>query len=335
VIERKPYRFAIRAYPAHHRRRHGGELIGTALAMHEGAWSARQSLSFVGNGLWLSLRTPRRWWGLAVLLPMVFAATGLADLVAHGGQQLPGWHEPVGRVAWVAKWLTVPSMPILILLLAEKVAERPVRWRAASGLWLVLGSGLVLSVVSRMAYISDAASSVASWRLWPTTLSSDGMDTLGAYESLGGFGPSWTTGQVIASELLAVVALALASGLALRRCAKDGAPRLAVGAVPVAVMAVLFVYRLAAPWSFRADFDFFVGDAVLGGTIGELLFFPAPFDPIGSLAIGSAAVSMGALIVMWGGVAPAPERVRIVAGRPAQTGVTSVAGSLPGSASES
>ncbi len=277
----------------------------------------------------------RRWWGLAVCFPVVLAATGLADLAANGGQELPAWHEPVDRVAWVAKWLTVPSMPILVLLLAEKVAERPARWRAATGLWLVLGIGLVLSVVSRMAYVSDAASSVASWRLWPTTLSSDGRNTLAAYESLGGFGPRWTTGQVVASELLAVVTLALASGLALRRCARDGAPRLAVGAVPVAVMAVLLIYRMAAPWSFRVDFDFFVGDAVLGGTMGELLFFPAPFDPIGSLAIGLAAVSMGALIVVWGGVAAAPERVRIVVGRPSQTAVASATGSLPGSASES
>ena len=121
MIARKPYRFAIRAYPAHHRRRNGEELIGTALAMHGGAWSARQSLSLVGNGLLASLRTPRRWWGLAVLFPMLFGALGAADLLAHLGERpfgtserglggLPEWHDRVNQLIWPAKWLTVPSL---------------------------------------------------------------------------------------------------------------------------------------------------------------------------------------------------------------------------------
>ncbi len=317
---REPYRFAIRAYPAHHRRRHGDELIDTALAMHGGAWSARQSLSFVGNGLRLSLRSPRRWWGLAVLFPVVFGALGAADLVAHlrldpadpslpGPSGLPDWHDQVDQVTWPFKWLTIPSLPILIFLLAEKVVERPHRWRVAGVVWTVVGVALVLIVAARMVEVSAALSNVASWRLWPGPLGEGAERSL---DELGGFGPRWTPAGIVVRELLAIVALAWGSALALRRCARDDVPVLGAGAVAVMVAGVLFVYKLLTPWSFRADFDFFVGDAVLGATLGELLFFPAPFDPIGSLAIGVAALSMGILIVAWGGVAPPAERITVV-----------------------
>lgn len=320
---RRPYRFVIRAYPPQHRRRHGDELIDTALAMTDGRWSARQALSFLGNGLMASLATPRRWWGLAVLFPVVFA-TGQLVLLLTG--DLPtrsiGEGDRLADLVWVAKWLTVPSIPILAVLLTEKVSERPARWRVATGVWLVIGVATVVVIGTRMGALSETISNAASWRLWPTARSES---TDRALDALGGFGPRWTLGWVVASELVAVGVVALASGLAVRRCARGAVPPLAAGAVPLAVAVVLLVYRVAAPWSFRADFDFFVGDAVLGATMGELLFFPAPFDPIGSLAIGIAALSMGGQIVAWGGVAAAPERVRVTV--PAAVG----GGPLPGS----
>lgn len=311
---RRPYRLSMRAYPPGYRRRHGDEMIETALAMHDGRWSARQAVSFLANGTRRSLVDPRRWWGLAVLFPLLLAAGQGADMAAHARPELPTWHGEVGGATWVAKWLTVPSLPVLLVLLAERIADHPRRWRVATALWVVLGAVVVVITTSAIGPVGEIVSDPTYHRLWPTTLTTQ---QAGFVDEVGGFGSNWTPTQIVARELTAMVLLAVASGLTLRHCARIGFARAAAGAVPLAVIVVLVVYRTVAPWAFRVDFDFFVGDAVLGSTLAELLFFIAPFDPIGSMAIGLAALTMGGLILAWGGARPGEGEARSVS-RPSE-----------------
>ncbi len=294
---KRPYRFSMRAYPPGYRRDHGEELIDTALAMTGGRWSARQSMGFLLHGTMKSLMTPRRWWGLAVVFPVAFACAQTAVLFAA----LPPEAAPV----WITKWLTIPSLPILFILMAERIAERPQRWRATTVIWAAAGISMVGVVARRAESASEAISSVAYYRLWPTRVTGPievHLDNIGAPWN------GWTPAEIVAREMVTVVILATITSLVLRRCATTE-PMLAGIAAPAAVMTVLIIYRISTPWAFILDYDFFVGDTLIGATIGELLFFPAPFDPVAGIGIGIAALSMGGLILSWGGaIEPAEQR---------------------------
>ena len=65
----------------------------------------------------------------------------------------------------------------------------------------------------------------------------------------------------------------------------------------ITVPVVAVAYVATHPWSLVVDYDFFVGDAVFGGTIGELLYFMAPFDPVGAVVLGASALTMAGLIL--------------------------------------
>lgn len=223
-----------------------------------------------------------------MLFPVLFAAGQTAVLVGA----LASEHS----VTWLAKWLTVPSIPVLLALLADRVSRRPERWRVVAAVWATLGVGVVLVVTAAIEWVTERIGNAAYWRLWPTTVGPGEQRML---DEIGGHGPGWTPTGITVRELSAVVLVALAAALALRWCARRGAAPVAAIVVPVAVFIALLAYSATTPWSFRMDFDFFVGDAVLGATFGELVFVVAPFDPIGSIAIGLAALSMGALLAVW------------------------------------
>lgn len=301
---KRPYWFSIRAYPPNYRREHGGELIDTADAMNNGRWSGRQAASFLVHGARQSVVDPRRWWGLSVLFPVFFALTQAGVLYSWSQVEQPQWHAAVYNAGFVFKWLTAPSLPVLLVLMAERIGERPERWRAATASWVLLGGGAVLAVTVMMGSISKTISDGSYHRMWPTTTEAQSWGHLEAqgWSGESWFGGSWVPTQIIVHELAAVVVIALATGLMLRRCAVGDA-RMAAAAVPITIMGVLVCYRISTPWAFVDSYDFFAGDAVVGATSGELLYFFAPLDPIAAMLIGLAATSMGGLVLAWGGAA--------------------------------
>lgn len=247
---------------------------------------------------------PPRWRGvLAVVAVLAAVSFGVAQ-----GFVLFGVTDPESWSTWVTKWLTVPSLPLLFILLAERVAERPARWGQATAVWAILGGAIVLITANRMEAVSERIGNAAYHRLWPTTLSDAGQTHL---NELGGFGAGWTPTGIVVRELIVVVVAAVVCGLAMRRCARLGGLAWAGAVVPLAALAVLVGYAIITPWAFIMDYDFLVGDSVLGGTLFELLFFPAPADPIGAMAIGAAALSMGGLLLVWGRCADHPSRHRV------------------------
>jgi hypothetical protein len=238
-----------------------------------------------------TLMPPRQRVALATVAVVAAVSFGVAQ-----GLTLFGVTDPENWSTWVTKWLTVPSLPVLFILMAERVAERPERWRQATAVWTILGGAIVLITATRAGAVSERISNAAYTRLWPTS-SSDSVRI--HLDELGGFGDSWTPTGIVARELIVVVVAAVVCGLTLRRCARPGIVAWAGAAIPVAAVTVLAGYAIVTPWAFILDYDFFVGDSVLGGTLFELLAFPAPADPIGAMAIGVAALSMGGLLLAW------------------------------------
>ena len=105
---------------------------------------------------------------------------------------------------------------------------------------------------------------------------------------------------VLTRESATIVLIALASGWALSKAARTK-PYMAAVWVPLAAMAVLCAYVFFTPWSFVVSFDWFIADAVLGSTFIELVFFMFPGCPVGALAVGTATLTVGALLALWGG----------------------------------
>lgn len=243
---------------------------------------------------------PPRWRGpLAVVAVLAAVSFGVAQgLTLFGVTDLENWSIRV------TKWLAVPSLPVLFILVTERVAERPARWRQATASWAILGAAIVSTTAALMEAVSERIGNAAYHRLWPTTSSDADQNHL---DELGGFGGGWTPTGIVVRELIVVAVAAVVCGLTLRRCARSGAVAWAGAAVPLAAMTVLVGYSIVTPWAFVMDYDFFVGDSVLGGTLFELLFFPTPADPIGAMALGAAALSMGGLLLAWGRSANRPQ----------------------------
>ncbi len=303
----RPYRWVMYAYPPTYRREHEPELVDTALEMNDGTWSARQALSFLFAGFLLSLRMPRRWWGIAVATPVAYGGTQVLYLWAREREDLLRYHDALEMAIWLTKLATVPALLLLIILLAERFAERPSRWRQATTTWAIIGVATVALGTIAGSRIGRLTSDVTYARIWPGGTSEVALRRYQELEGLSGSGTSWTVANVLSRELLAVVLIALVAGVALRLCS-TWSPKGTAVVVPAVVLASLFLYGIAAPWSFIADYDFFVGDAVLGSVRFELLFFFVPADPLGGVALGVAALSMGGLLLAWGGAVPAPIR---------------------------
>lgn len=297
---RRPYRWSMWAYPQAYRDEHGDELIETALEMRDGQWSALESVSFLRQGLARSLKTPRRFWRLAVVLPVIWPV-----LLTWFAQDVD---DVFHLAAWSLKLACLPCAPLLLWFLAERVAERNQRWKMASGVWVVVGIASIGTAALFHRQSERGADGAAYSRLWP------GMDVrsrVGGDASLvETYGDDWTVVSMLTREALAVAVLALVAGLVIRMCARSK-PAAAMVAVPISTVFVLWLYTLVAPWAMSIDFDFFVGDALLGATTLELLFFFAPFEPVGALGLAVANLTMGGLLGAWGGPLPATKKVRL------------------------
>jgi len=293
-MNRAPYRFSMLAYPPDYRAEYGGELVGTALDLNHGVWSARQSIGFLWEGTRMSARRPRRYWPLAVIAPLAYSLAQVNVLISRGDPDRP---ELVA-----GKSLAVLCLPILVYLIAERVAERPSRWRTAAIVWVTAGFSSVAVVSSLALKISQASSNAAYWRLWPTDESERARIHLSSVDA-GHFDDGWGVGQIVGRELVAVIVIALLSSLVLR-VAAGLSPSIAAAVVPTTIFLLLAVYVAITPWAFVMDYDFFVGDSILGATFGDLLLLPVPMDPVSGVALGVAATSMGGLLLAWGGPIP-------------------------------
>lgn len=288
---RAPYRWVIRSYPAPYRRRYGAELIDTALAMHGGRWSAREAAALLAHGLRVSARTPGRLWGLALVAPAVAFGTQLGwslwAPVSDG--PTPAWVEVAQLGTVVLTWLSSASLVSLLVLAARHVRDRPARWRTATAAWAATGLGLLAAVVVRIGPISAAVDSASYRRLWPTRHPVDPFHLT--------YGVGWSPGAIVTREAIVIVVLAVGTGLILRLLGARGSAGAAAGAVALGAL-VLFGYVALTPWSFRMDYDLFVGDAVLGASAIQLVL---PVDPVGGLAVLVAAAVTSGLILSWGG----------------------------------
>lgn len=231
-----------------------------------------------------------RFWPVALIGPVLFGVAGAAVLVIGHGDGAGVLHDRAWSVLMITKWLAIPGPPILLHRLAQRVREQPGRWRTATLVWVGMGVAAVVASARWHAAIATVVDGAAYRRLWPTggaaTPASDAAIT-------EGFGPLWSVGSVVSIELVAVVAVAVVAGLTLRVVRDD--PPFAAVAVPTSVFVVLALYGLLTPWAVVADYDFFVGDALLGAMLFELGLFFGPIDPLAAVAIGIGSLSIAAL----------------------------------------
>ena len=90
--------------------------------------------------------------------------------------------------------------------------------------------------------------------------------------------PQWRTALstwpiAIGAEILALMLIPAGVARFMRHVAKWGRLRMAwLG--PVVALALLVVYALAVGWSFDADYDVFIGDALLGAALYNAISLP-------------------------------------------------------------
>jgi len=267
-LPKRPYRWAVRAYPPAYRDAHADELIQTALEMNNGRWSFRQTVGFVVGGFRRSLQTPRRFWGFAALFPMLYGALNFVAIATR-------YRWPPGEVLVGLKWATVFAVPVLLFLVAERVGERPSRWRNSALTWSIAGMATILVVARFGATISSRVSSASTKRMWPTGPDFNGEREI--YEVMARITDPPTVVEIVFREGVVVVIMAILSAAIFRALGKT--PLRAAAVVSALVFSVLSLYDLATPWGFTMDYDVFIGDALLGGTLFELLFFMGVAPP--------------------------------------------------------
>lgn len=231
----------------------------------------------------------RRYWLAFAMAPALYG-----PILLIGLRDSPPDPTVLLVVSWILKILSIPVVPALAWLLAERATEFRHRWLTLAVVWLLLGAGLVLTarglIVDMVGFGVD--------RLWPDIGDNAIIDSLDDPPRA-----DWTAARILVFELSAVVVLALLSALSIRLVRKQAAYAAIV--LPVVVFFTLAVYTYyVAPFAFTFDFDPFWGDLVLGGVYSELLFPIFPFEPFGALAVSIASFSMTAMLWLWGGPVP-------------------------------
>ncbi len=112
------------------------------------------------------------------------------------------------------------------------------------------------------------------------------------------FYPNFLNPNILVTELLAVVFVVIASFATMWLFRRE--PQRAAVFAPIICIACLVVYgTVFAPWSYIPDFDFFVGDMVLGAMTGELSVFIFPFDGVAAAVIGANTAASLLLFHYW------------------------------------
>jgi hypothetical protein len=187
----------------------------------------------------------------------------------------------------VLKLAAVASLVVLAGRLGRAIAGNRRRIAATGTAWAGAALGLLGLVVANiepfLAY---------GCRVWP---GGDHLaEDVAAYET-----SRYTTTTIVAYEAVAMVAIAFAAAAAAGWFGNRSTVASGASACVTAFVGLL-AYDLLAPWSFVVDYDFFQGDAVLGGVQGELIFLVVPWgDPAGAIALGVAGLSTAALLAFW------------------------------------
>ena len=233
------------------------------------------------------------YWPVLVLFPVLYGLLNGAALLSADPFLLP--EQGSLFYLYIAfKSASAVSIPVLLYLVSKRVADKPRRWLVLLLVWSVVGCVVVVFAATYNSNVAQSTNGAAFRRLWP------GQDlTEGDAAIVEGFPFSYTTQSILVTELLTVVVLALLSAALIRWLATQ-IPALAAVVVPIAVFSTLVAYTLILRWPLVVDYDFFVGDAALGGTFAELLFPPLPFDLVGGSSLGIAAATMGMFLALWG-----------------------------------
>lgn len=76
-------------------------------------------------------------------------------------------------------------------------------------------------------------------------------------------------------------------------------PKFSVAAVPFSLLLVLNIYVwIAAPWSFHLDYDYFIGDRVLG-TVADNAFVFFDKDPTAGITMFAYVISIVLMVFVW------------------------------------
>jgi hypothetical protein len=248
-----------------------------------------------------------------------YGAYALVNLLVRNTMELPKEIEPTGFAVVVivslfilfalTKCMFFLAAPILVALVARRVAARPARWLAVALVWAGTGLGAMVLVALNEDTIRRVANNNEYHRITPDDFREqictpntpecfptlDILDNPHIFDAYG-----WE--RMILTEVLTLCLIAFAAALVLRLTA-PASRHLAAAAVPMTIVAGLWLYcQFAAPWAFVIDWDTFVGDRILGTLSYEFALLIFVFDPFGAMTLGAYALSMYLMTRWW----PAP-----------------------------
>lgn len=230
----------------------------------------------------------------AEVAPVAYGALMLAYLLACLEVIDPLVADALHWPSTAAKLATVVAVPVALWRVGQAVEHEPAHrhlWWKLGLVWALLGTVIVLAVVPFGEQIARASAKPTAVRVWPGTEMAAERDLLVAADQ------AYNLTRVVVTELLAVMVLALVASLCVRAANRIDAAMIAV--LPVAVFITLLLYVMASPGAFIWDYDSFIGDVVLAGVLGELIFFMGAFDPVGAIAlvVGASTVAVTARVL--------------------------------------
>ena len=158
-----------------------------------------------------------------------------------------------------------------VFLTCALLAKTLVSWQRAMFLgaaWSAIALGVAGFVWWYMANGGDVFNTPAIKRFVPGQVASFDPNWTVAEITLGREGAqAYTWSRAIITEFLALVLLSFLVAGFLRRCQKRARLKSAIWAPSVAMAAMTLYAATVAPWSIRADFDFFIGDALIGAML--------------------------------------------------------------------
>lgn len=244
-------------------------------------------------------RSRSRWWTSTWVLVVVPLAYAVAFNISFRTDENP-FNGPDGGVLvalFLLKWATGAALVAGVHRIGGRMAGRPALAPVAAAVWAAVGVALVATV----ARAKEGGAVLGVDQLWP------GNDK--AAEMIPHLevppGPGWDAGAIVRAELVAVVALTLAVGVALQVLNGRWEQRLATASTVVGFFVGLLVYDRIVGWPVILDFDPFTADAVLGSLTYELMFLIGPVDPLGAIALAAIAVANGVILAVgkgWRGI---------------------------------
>lgn len=196
--------------------------------------------------------------------------------------------------------------PILGLLwhLAEAIGANRTRAKIAMSIWIGLGFLAVFLAAMGSDFLQSEYNTNAYKRLTPD----DYLYWIGPRENSSPevlsilFRPNafdhYSWARMTITELVFMVLMAAAAAWSLYYSHNKGPIRKAIS-VPVSLLIVLNLYVwIFAPWAFASDYDYFVGDRVLGA-MANSLFIAHVDDPTAGITMLAYVISIVGMIICW------------------------------------